>query len=140
MWTKQLGKKKEYYIKEFNHTWDHDEIFYLRSTINGKAIILIAHLRTGSHHLICETGRWKLPKEDWEERMCIFYSKSAIETKCHFINECVEYEDIRNQFENKLKVDSLNELFEGTKLHKTTSFLLKIHNKRTNMEKSLKMD
>lgn len=29
MWTKQMGRKKAHYVKEFNPTWEHDEKDYL---------------------------------------------------------------------------------------------------------------
>ena len=51
MWTNRLGRKKAYYNKEFNHTGEHGDKDYLGSTIKGKAKILIAQLRTSSHHL-----------------------------------------------------------------------------------------
>lgn len=44
--------------------------------------------------------------------------------------ECKTYEDIHNQFESNLKVDSLNELFEEARLQKTMNFLTMIHGNR----------
>jgi len=75
MWTKQASKKRAYYVKEFNPTWKHDDKEYLSSSIKGITKILIALLSTSSHHLRCETGRLAVPKEDWEERACIFATK-----------------------------------------------------------------
>lgn len=46
--------------------------------------------------------------------------------------ECSTYEDIRNQFENNLKVDNLSKLFKKARLHKTANFLIKIYDKRQN--------
>ena len=67
MWTKQVGKRKAYCVKEFNPTWKYDDKVYLSSLIKGTAKFLISQLRTSSHHLRCETDRWKVPKEDWEQ-------------------------------------------------------------------------
>lgn len=68
------------------------------------------------------------------KKECTFFVASEL----HLIKECAMYEDIHSQFDNELKVDSFNELFEEMRLHKTTSLLLKIHKRRTNMEKILK--
>ena len=72
MWNNNMSRKKAYYIKEFNPTGELGEKVYLGTAIKGKARLLVAQLRTGSHHLRCETGRWKRPKEAWEQRICIF--------------------------------------------------------------------
>ncbi|KAH9297612.1 hypothetical protein KI387_029294 [Taxus chinensis] len=127
MWTENIGRKKAHYIKYFNPTWAHDNKAYLRADIKGKARIILAQLRTGSHHLRCETGRWTIPKVEWERRTCLFCSIGVVETKWHFIMECSTYDDIRFQYENDLQVDNLDELFEEAKLQRIASFVLKIH-------------
>ncbi|KAH9315018.1 hypothetical protein KI387_023645, partial [Taxus chinensis] len=70
MWTKQLGRKREYYVKNFNPTCDHEQKHYMEAEIKWKAKMLIAQLKTSSHHLRCETGRWTTLKEEWSERVC----------------------------------------------------------------------
>jgi hypothetical protein len=79
-WDKGLGIKKEYYIEEFNPTYNHHQKAYIRANISWIAKMLIAQLRTNSHQLHCETGRWKRPKEAWEERMCVFCTSRKVET------------------------------------------------------------
>ncbi|KAH9329718.1 hypothetical protein KI387_001826 [Taxus chinensis] len=64
MWTGQIGRKKAHYIREFNPTGEHDEKAYLGAAIKGKAKILVAQLRTGSHHLRCETEAQLIREED----------------------------------------------------------------------------
>jgi hypothetical protein len=81
MWTNHSGRKKAYYIKEFNPNCDHSEKTYLGAAIKGKTRLLVAQLRMGSHHLRCETSRWRVPKEVWEERTCIFCNKGVVETE-----------------------------------------------------------
>ena len=88
MWINHSGHKKTYYIKEFNPNCDHSEKTYLGAVIKEKSRLLVEKLRTGSHHLRCERGRWRVPKEDWEERNCIFYNKGMVETKWHFVTKC----------------------------------------------------
>ena len=77
IWTNHNGHKKTYY----NPTCDHGEKTYLGEATEGKARVLVAQLRTRSHHLRCDTSRWKNPKEVWEERTCIFCHKGVMETQ-----------------------------------------------------------
>jgi hypothetical protein len=77
MWTNHSGCKETYCIKEFNPNCGHSEKTYLGATIKGKTRLLVA----GSHHLRCETDRWRVPKEFWEERTCIFCNKGVVETE-----------------------------------------------------------
>jgi ATP-dependent protease HslVU (ClpYQ) ATPase subunit len=53
--------------------------------------------------------------------------------------ECAAYEDIHNQYENNLKVDNMHQLFDGDKINQIASLLVKIHNRRSNIEKSVEM-
>ena len=52
---KGLGRKKKYYIEEFNPTCNHHQKAYIGANISWRAKMLIAQLRTNSHQL-----RWKL--------------------------------------------------------------------------------
>ena len=71
-WDKELRRKRKYYIEEFNPTYNQHQKAYIEANIPWKSKILIAQLRTNSHQLRCETGRWKRPKEAWQESVCIF--------------------------------------------------------------------
>jgi hypothetical protein len=137
MWTNHSGRKKAYCIKEFNPKCDHTEKTYLGVVIKGKARLLVAQLRTGS--LRCEIGRWRVPKEVWEERTCILCNKGVVEREWHFVTECASYEDICSQYENNLKVDNMNQLFDEDKINQIASLLVKIHSRRFDIEKSVKM-
>jgi hypothetical protein len=55
MWTNHSGRKKTYYIKEFNPNCDHSEKTYLGASIKGKDKIVSCTTEDGSHHLRCET-------------------------------------------------------------------------------------
>ena len=80
-----------------------------------KAKILIAQLRTNSHQLRCEIGRWKRPKEAWVERVCIFCTTGKVEREKHFILECESFKDNRDRYTNVLADKSWDDLFkEGT--------------------------
>jgi hypothetical protein len=56
-WEKELGRKKKYYIEEFNPTHNHQQKAYIGANISWKSKILIAQLRTNSHQVRCETRR-----------------------------------------------------------------------------------
>jgi hypothetical protein len=62
-WEKELGRKKKYYIEEFNPTHNHQQKAYIGANISWRSKIFIARLRINSHQLCCETGGWKRPKE-----------------------------------------------------------------------------
>lgn len=139
MYTNQLGRKKDYYVKEFNPTCEHDNKEYLGAEIKGKAKILIVQLRSRSHHLICEIGRWKVPKEEWEGRFCRFCrfcNEGVVETEWHYVKDCTAYKDIHNQHKETLRVNSIKYLFERPRLLKGAISLMHIHNKRESVEKS----
>ena len=139
MWTNHSGCKKTYYIKEFNPNCDHCEKTYLGEATKGKARLLVAQRRRGSHHLRCETRRWRVPKEVLEERFRIFCNKGVVETKWHFVTECAAYENICSQYENSLKVDNVHQLFDEDKINQVASLLVQIHSRRSDIEKSVKM-
>ena len=94
MWTNHGGCNKAYYIKEFNPNCVHGNKTYLGESIKGKSRLLVAQLRMGSHHVRYETNRWRVLKEVWEERTCIFCNKGVVEMEQHFFIECASYEDI----------------------------------------------
>ena len=56
-WGSEIGRKKIYYINEFNPTCDQLQKVYIGANISWRAKILIAQLRTKSHQLCCETRR-----------------------------------------------------------------------------------
>lgn len=73
-WDKVLGRKKKYYIEELNPSCNYHQKEYIGANIPWKVKILIVQSRTNSHQLCCETGRWKRPKETWEERVhCLHF-------------------------------------------------------------------
>ena len=67
VWGKELGRKKKYDIEEFNPMYDLQQKEYIGANIPWRENVLISQLRTNSHHLQCEIGQWKRPKEAWRE-------------------------------------------------------------------------
>lgn len=129
IWSKELGRKKDYYIEEFNPTYDPFQKVYIKSCIPWRAKILIAQLRTNSHQLRCETGQWKRPKEIWEERVCIFCISGAVESERHFILECDAYRDIRNKYDNVLTAGSWFNLFNKGSIEKLGELIINLYRK-----------
>jgi len=129
-WEKELGRKKNYYIEVFNPTHNHQPKAYIEANISWRAKILIAQLRTNSHQLRCKTGRWKRPKEVWEERVCIFCSSGKVETKKHFILECEAFKDNKESYADTLAASSWDNLFNEGFVEKTGAFIEKLHKKR----------
>ena len=51
--------------------------------------------------------------------------------------ECTTYEDIRIQYEDTLKGDNIHHVFEKDKINQIASLLVKIYNRKLDMEKSI---
>lgn len=102
IWGGNLGRKKKYYVQEFNPTCDLQQKEYIGASIPLRERILIAQLRTYSHQLRYETGQWKRPKEVWKEQVCTFCTFGRVESEKHFILECGSFRDIRDSCNNML--------------------------------------
>lgn len=140
MWTRHMGRKKSHYVKEFNPNNCHKEKAYLGAAIKGKAKMLIAQLRTSSHQLRCKMGRWKVPKEEWENRTCLFCDTGAIETKHYFVMECPTYSDIKSGYSEMLENNNMSHLFEEKQLDKTANLIIKMHQRREELVKRLQLN
>jgi len=71
MWCeKDLGAKRKlrYYKEVINPTLEDQKYFSVLSSSKKK--INIAKIRTNSHELDSETGRWAVPITPWMERFC----------------------------------------------------------------------
>ena len=67
---------------------------YLEIVTFAKFRVALSRLRTSSHRLVIETGRWKKPnKEPIVDRKCQICNK--LEDEHHFLTECVSYKDLR---------------------------------------------
>ena len=73
-------------------------------------------LRSGSNRLRIETGRWKKPYEEAEDRLCLLCKSNEVEDEVHFVASCEFYGDLRHKFFLKIfeatqgKVNLYNEL------------------------------
>ena len=87
---------------------------YLDFVSVGKLRFALSRLRSSSHRLEIETGRWARPNViPFEERPCT--SCHSLEDEFHFVLECSRYKDLRTIYipdyyrrrPNMLKLDEL---------------------------------
>ena len=72
---------------------------YLTSVKNPSHRKAICQLRTSSHSLMCEVGRFtKIP---YNQRTCLFCSSKEVGSELHFTFECQFYDDLRHCIEYK---------------------------------------
>lgn len=57
-----------------------------------------------------------IPKEEWEERVCLFFSMRVVETERPLVIECPTYNDIRSSYGDILETGNLATLFEENQL------------------------
>ena len=94
----EAKKKLRYYKEVINPTLKDQK--HLSVLISPKKKINIAKIRTNSHELHSETGRWTVPKTPWVERICHLCESKNIEDENRFLLECPAYTHIRSQFHN----------------------------------------
>ena len=129
-----MGRKNKYYIEEFNPMYDIQQKEYIGATILWREKVFIAQLSTNSHHLRCETGQWKRPKEAWEERVCTFCMSGVVETEKNFILECDAFKDIRESYGNMLASVSWHYLFSDEIVGRLGQLIINLNKKRTEMK------
>lgn len=130
VWEKELGRKKKYYIEELNPVCDLQQKEFIGASISWRAKVLIAQLRTNSHQLRCEIGRWKRPKEVWDKRVCTFCTSGAIELEKDFILQCDALKDIRESYENTLALISWHCLFSEGIVGRLGQLIINMNRKR----------
>ena len=90
--------KTEHYRTQINPDLEHGPHQYLKAHISVKKRRAIAAIRTGSHHLIIETGRWsvnggeRIPRE---ERLCQCCDMHLVEDEHHALQQCPAYAIVR---------------------------------------------
>ena len=75
--------KLRYYKEVINPTLEDQK--YLSVLTSSKKKINIAKIRTNSHDLHSETGRWTVPKTPWVERIYHLCENRNIEDENHFL-------------------------------------------------------
>ena len=94
----EAKRKLRYYKEVINPTLEDQK--YISVLTSSKKKTNIAKIRTNSHEILSETGRWTIPKTPWVERICRLCENVNIEDENHFLLECPTYTHIRSQFHN----------------------------------------
>lgn len=91
-------KLRTYELLNFKTDWCKEE--YLSWEITADQRVLYARLRSGSHQLRIETGRWDHEQE--AKRVCIVCGTGKIENEKHFLLDCYAYERCRRIMFNRI--------------------------------------
>ena len=94
----EAKRKLRYYKEVINPTLEDQK--YLSVLTSLKKKINISKIKTNSHEIHSEVGRWEVPKTTWVERICHLCENMNIEDEKHFLLECPAYTHIRSQFHN----------------------------------------
>ena len=68
---------------------------YLAAVTDRSRLVRLAQLRTGSHWLRVETGRWQ--RLEREQRVCPHCDAAAVEDEAHMVFDCPKYAGVRQQ-------------------------------------------
>ena len=77
---------------------------YLSWEITGEQRVMYARLRSGSHQLRIERGRWENERE--EERLCKVCGTGKIENEQHFLLDCFVFERFRRNMYSRIKQET----------------------------------
>ena len=70
---------------------------YLKEVTSRARLRHLAQLRTGSHQLRVETGRWERPAVAREERICRRCQSGEVDDEHHMVFDCPALEEVRVQ-------------------------------------------
>ena len=125
MWCdKELEEKRKlrYYKDVINPNLEDQNYLFVLTSVKKK--ISIAKIRTNSHELHSEIGRWSIPKTQWEERVCHLCDTKNIEDEKHFLLDCLAYIQIRFHFQNICHTTNLPNLLTQQKYGDLGNLLL----------------
>jgi hypothetical protein len=97
MWCdKELVNKRKlrYYKEVINPNLEDQNYLFVLKSANKK--INIDKIRTNSHELHSEIGRWTTLKTPWDERICHLCDTKRVEDEKHFLLDCPSYAHIRS--------------------------------------------
>ena len=88
------GNKLRTYAKiKFHYKLEN----YLTSKLSRNMTVEMAKLRTSTHNLLIETGRYCRPVIPSSERKCKMCASRAIEDEIHFVVQCTAYTEMRKR-------------------------------------------
>jgi hypothetical protein len=139
MWCdKELEEKRKlrYYKDAINANIEDQN--YLSVLPSVKKKISIAKIRTNSHEIHSETGRWSIPKTPWDERVCHLCDTKKVEDEKHFLLDCPAYTHIRSHFQNIDQTTNLPNLLTQQKYGDLGKLLLILFEHRNKILKNHK--
>jgi hypothetical protein len=139
MWCdKELEEKRKlrYYKDAINPNIEDQN--YLSVLPSVKKKISIDKIRTNSHEIHSETGRWSIPKTPWDERVCHFCDTKKVEDEKHFLLDCPAYTHIRSHFQNIDQTTNLPNLLTQQKYGDLGKLLLMLFEHRNKILKNHK--
>ena len=80
-------------------------------------------------------GRWKRPKEAWEEQVCTFCTFGAVEPEKHFIMECDAFRDIRDIYGSVLASIPWHCLFSESTVRRLGQLIINLNKKMIELQK-----
>ena len=129
-------RKLRYYKEVINPTLEDQKYLYVLT--NSKKKISIAKIRTNSHGIHNETGRWEVPKTPLVKRICHFCENMNVEDKNHFLLECPVYNHITSQFHNLCCNTDLSILLTCQNYNELVMLLSKLFKHRNTILKQAK--
>ena len=102
------------FLTSLKDTYTIENYLKLNNTYNRKAL---AQIRTSSHTLAIETGRWEKLKR--EERLCKHCNRNLIEDEAHLIFDCSNYSTERSMTFQFIKTRTNIDLQNNT--HRTNN-------------------
>jgi hypothetical protein len=97
-WLEELNKEKLQVYRKFKQDVEIEK--FLLVSENRKGMLLMVKLRSGSHFLRIETGRYEIKNKkrlERHERLCLCCDMGKVEDEYHFLFECVLYHDERKR-------------------------------------------
>jgi hypothetical protein len=124
-WEDQNSSRFKYYTEAVNTNFRAQyykekrerPVAYLLEPVNISAQRKVASIRTGSHNLRSETGKWT--PNDPLASICPFCEEGAVETAAHALLECMAFSHIRTNFPDVKNSNTLASL-----LHKKQKTVL----------------
>jgi len=93
---------------------------------------VIIKLRTNSHELHSEVGRWTIPKEPWDRRICKLCNLNAIEYETHFLLIFSLYKNIRQTCNDICNYNLIYEFLNQGNQNKLGDFIKHLNFVRNN--------
>ena len=102
------ANSKLFFLGKIKNTFSRECYLKINNFENRRAI---SKLRTSSHDLQIETGRWR--HIDRSARLCTKCNQNAIEDETHMVFDCTFYNDIRNEAFNYITTRTQINLFNN---------------------------